>query len=328
MEAELLHTLAGRRLAARERLLRQAGLGTPEGTDTVLLLWDGDQLAATGARRGRVLQGIAVDPRYQGQDVTAMVLTQLRQDAFAQGLDHLFLYTKPRYQAVFQSLFFYPVSATGDAALLEDRRDGIRRFLAALPAPCAGGVIGAAVMNCNPFTLGHRWLIEQAAGRCDWLYVFILSEEQGLFPAADRLRLAREGTADLENVTVHPGGPYQISSATFPTYFLPDSACGAEIHCRLDLQIFLDYYVPAFRIARRYVGTEPLSAVTRQYNREMQALLPPRGVAVEEIPRRELDGVPISASAVRSLLGKNRGADIARLVPPPTFAYLQRRGLI
>lgn len=328
METELLKTLSGRRRRAWEGLMDQAGLRPSEPLDEVLLLWDGTCLASAGARRGNVLQCIAVDPRYQGQDAAATVLTQLRQSAFSQGIEKLFLYTKPKNQPVFQSLFFYPVAATGDAALMESERDGIRRFLAGLSAPCRSGVIGAAVMNCNPFTLGHRYLIERAAAECDWVYVFVLSEEQGLFPAADRLRLAREGTADLQNVTVHPSGPYQISSATFPDYFLADRSRTEEIHCRLDLQIFLDYYAEAFHISRRYVGTEPLSPLTMAYNREMAAFLPPRGVAVQEISRRERDGAPISASTVRRLLGQNRPEALSSLVPPTTLRYLAERNLI
>ena len=183
-------------------------------------------------------------------------------------------------------------------------------------------------MNCNPFTLGHRYLIQRAAGACDWLYVFVVSEEQPLFPAADRLRLVREGTADLRNVTVHPCGPYQVSSVTFPTYFLADKSQKDAIACQLDLQIFWEYYVKAFHISRRYVGTEPLSPHTRQYNRAMQAFLPPRGVEVCEIPRLEQDGGPVSASRVRALLGTGRRADLEKLVPPSTLRYLIQRNLI
>ena len=118
METELLKTLSGRRRRAWEGLMDQAGLRPSEPLDEVLLLWDGTCLAAAGARRGNVLQCIAVDPRYQGQDAAATVLTQLRQSAFSQGIEKLFLYTKPKNQPVFQSLFFYPVAATGDAALM------------------------------------------------------------------------------------------------------------------------------------------------------------------------------------------------------------------
>lgn len=330
MEAELLKTLTGSARLAHERLLQDSGLDV-EGDapmDVFLLLWDGDILAATGARRGNVLQRIAVAPRYQGQDVTATVLTKLKQDAFTQGIRKLFLYTKPQNQAIFESLFFYSVSATRHVALMEDERNGVQKFLSALQAPCTSGVIGAAVMNCNPFTLGHRHLIAQAAGECDWVYVFILSEEQGLFSSADRLLLARRGTADLKNVSVHPSGPYQISAATFPAYFLADKPAKAEVYCQLDLQVFLEYYVPAFHISRRYVGTEPLSPLTMAYNQAMAAFLPQRGVDVYEIPRKEIGNAPISASSVRALLGRNRTSDIAKLVPSTTLQYLLDRNLM
>ncbi|EFA28598.1 ABC transporter, ATP-binding protein, partial [Haemophilus influenzae HK1212] len=36
---------------------------------------------------------------------------------------------------------------------------------------------GSIVMNANPFTLGHRYLIEQALQQCDHLHLFIVGED-------------------------------------------------------------------------------------------------------------------------------------------------------
>ena len=33
-------------------------------------------------------------------------------------------------------------------------------------------IIGSIVMNANPFTLGHEYLIDYALKRCEWLYLF------------------------------------------------------------------------------------------------------------------------------------------------------------
>jgi len=290
-----------------------------------VLIWDDDELAATGSRDGELIKYMAVDPLRQGEDLTATLLTQLRQDAFSCGISHLFLYTKPRNRLMFQNLFFYPVAETKDVLLMEDRRDGLGQFLKPLPRYPEANTIGAAVMHCNPFTNGHRYLIETAASECDRLYVFILSEDRGMFSAADRLELVRQGTADLPNVTVLPSGPYMISSATFPTYFLPSGTDAGSVQCHLDVEIFAGSIAPALGITRRYVGTEPLSPVTNAYNRALLSALPARGIEVREILRKEESGAPISASRVRALLEKGDLAAIRPLVPPTTYQYLLTR---
>ena len=324
MDLELTHSLRGRKLTAWTQLLQQTGLTAQPDAQTTVLLWDDDTLAATGSRQGNLLKYIAVSPLHQGEDLTARVLTALRQDALAAGHSHLFLYTKPQNQYLFSSLFFYPVAQTQQAALMENRANGISAFLAQMPPRAQGEHIGAAVMNCNPFTLGHRYLIESAARECDHLYVFVLSEDQSRFRTKDRMEMVRLGTADLPNVTVLPTGPYLISSATFPDYFIQNKSRKTDIQCRLDLQIFADHFAPAFGITRRYVGEEPLSQVTNQYNQALKAHLPGLGISVVEIPRKcQADGVtPISASAVRSLLEKGELTQLRALVPETTYRYL------
>ncbi len=79
--------------------------------------------------------------------------------------------------------------------------------------------IGAVVMNANPFTLGHRYLVEKAAKENDFVYVFVVSANTSLFSADERLQLVREGLSDLDNVVVVAGGDYMVSYATFPAYF-------------------------------------------------------------------------------------------------------------
>ena len=178
-------------------------------------------------------------------------------------------------------------------------------------------------MNCNPFTLGHRCLIETAFGECDRLYVFVLSEDKSMFSAADRMEMVRLGTLDLPNVTVLPTGPYLISSATFPTYFIREREQHTQIHCLLDIEIFVRYFVPHFGITARFVGTEPLSPMTHQYNEALKLHLPERGIVLKELPRLEINGAPVSASAVRALIKAGNTEAVRTLVPPTTFEYLQ-----
>lgn len=308
--------------------LSRAGLEADEQVQRTVLIWDEGQLIATASRQDNLLKCIAVDDARQGEGLTATLLTQLRQDAFRQGCKHLFLYTKPQNKFMFSSLFFYPIAQTQQVLLMENRQNGIGEFLNTLPAAAHTGTVGAAVMNCNPFTRGHRYLIETAAKECDHVYVFVLSEDKSRFSAADRMEMVKLGTADLPNVTVLPTGPYLISSATFPTYFLKEREKAEQIHCLLDIEIFCGYFAPRFGITRRYVGTEPLSPMTNQYNEALRQHLPGRGIAFREISRLEQDRVPVSASAVRSCLERGDTDALQALLPRTTYDYLKSHDLL
>ena len=323
MDIELHSPLRGAKVNIWRDFLAKANLDVQDDALQTVLVWDGEMLIATGSRTGNLLKYIAVDPARQGEGLLAKVLTALRQEAFREGHSQLFLYTKPRNEPLFADLMFYPVAQTGDVLLMEDRRDGIGQFIRRLPAETHSGKVGAAVMNCDPFTLGHQYLVETAAKACDHLYIFVLSEDQGHFSASDRLEMVRRGTAHLNNVTVLPTGPYLISSATFPTYFLKDRDQADRIHCQLDVEIFARHFAPAFSITTRFVGTEPLSPLTQQYNVILKSQLPSRGIRVEEIPRLTQGNVPVSASAVRAALAAGDLLAVKNLVPQTTFAYLE-----
>ena len=328
MDIELIKSIQGLKKELWAAFLQKMDLATDEAVESTCLVWEDGDIIATGSRQENILKCIAVDPMHQGEDLTATILTQLRQDAFGAGHKHLFLYTKPKNQFMFSSLFFYPIAKTDQVLLMEDRPGGVKDFVESLPAAVTTGNIGAAVMNCNPFTKGHRYLIETAAKQCDHLYVFVLSEDKSRFSAADRMELVKAGTSDIPNVTVLPTGPYLISSATFPTYFLKEREKAQTIQCRLDIQVFAKYYAPRFGIKTRFVGTEPLSQMTNQYNEALLQYLPEHNITVCEIPRVESAGTPISASYVRSLLGKGETELLKTLVPETTYAYLQEHDLI
>lgn len=322
MDIELCYGLKGQKKAQWQAFLAKAGLEPDENLQATVLIWEDGEIIATGSRQEHILKCIAVDDAHQGEGLTGTLITQLRQDAFAGGFKHLFLYTKPKNKWMFSSLFFYPIAQTKDVLLMENREHGIRDFLATLPEGQAQSTIGAAVMNCNPFTKGHRYLIETAARECDHVYIFVLSEDKSAFSAEDRMNMVKLGTADLPNVTVLPTGPYLISSATFPTYFLKDREQAGTVQCLLDIDIFCKYYVPKFGITRRYVGTEPLSPMTNQYNQALLANLPEKGIEVRLIDRLEQENIPVSASAVRACLEQGDLQMLKQLVPETTYQYL------
>jgi [citrate (pro-3S)-lyase] ligase len=211
-----------------------------------------------------------------------------------------------------------------EAAQLKAYTDLLDEFAAALKITNADP-IGAIVMNCNPFTNGHRYLIETAAAKVKYLFVFAVQEDRSEFPFEERYELMQAATEDIENVYVLPSGQFIISSFTFEEYFNKKSLNTMAVNPSNDIRLFGGQIAPHLNIKTRFAGEEPLDPVTRQYNRQMEAILPQYGVSFEEIPRKEIDGEVISASRVRELLKTRDFEAIARLVPEVTLEYLKEK---
>lgn len=177
---------------------------------------------------------------------------------------------------------------------------------------------GVVVMNCNPFTLGHRYLIEQAAKQVERLFVMVVREDCSLFAYAERKAMVEQGVAHLENVTVIDGSEYAISQATFPTYFLKRLDDAADTQMLLDLDLFRRHIAPALGATVRFVGTEPTDRLTRRYNQLMHEVL----ADVRETARLEKEGNAVSASRVRKAMEQGDMSTIRQLVPPTTLPYI------
>ena len=177
---------------------------------------------------------------------------------------------------------------------------------------------GCIVMNCNPFTLGHRYLIEQAAKQVERLYVMVVREDCSLFAYTERKAMVEQGVADIENVSVIDGSDYAISRATFPTYFLKRLDDAADTQMLLDIDLFRRHIAPALGATVRFVGTEPTDQLTRRYNQLMHEALKD----VREINRLEKDGNAVSASRVRKAMEEGDMNTIRQLVPLTTLPYI------
>lgn len=315
--------IQGEKLKKLQVFLRACGLDAEPAIDYTAMLMEEDEIVATGSLDGATVKCVAVSPAHQGEDLTGHIMTALLQEAARRGLSHLMLYTKPRNQMLFTGLGFHPVIRTADCLLMENHRSGLADFLSRLDKPgVTDGPIGCIVAHADPFTKGHRYLVERAAGECAWVHLFILSEDQGMFSPAKRLQMAEEGCRDLPNVLIHPTGPYMVSSATFPSYFLKEKERAAEIHCELDVRLFAEKIAPALGITRRYVGTEPRCPVTAAYNERMKQLLPAYGLSLLEVERVTAAGSAVSASRVRELLRQDDRASLAALLPQSTLKLI------
>ena len=309
-------------LSQVDALLHQEGIIRDGHLDYICAMRDeNDQIIATGSCFGPTLRCFAVSGQHQGEGLLNEIVTHLMETQFARGNSHLFLYTKIASAKFFESLGFYEIARVdGQLVFMENRKRGFAAFLENLEKTKRPGRSAALVMNANPFTLGHLYLVETAAKNCDTLHLFVLSEDASLVPFAVRKRLIREGTAHIQNVILHDSGPYIISNATFPSYFLKDETAVITGHARLDLAVFTKI-AQALDVTARYVGEEPNSQVTGLYNTIMAQELPKAGIACHIIPRLQAQGTAISASTVRVALQQGDWETLKTLVPPTTYAY-------
>lgn len=312
-------------------LITNEGLMFEEGADKTAILENLEgEAVATASLFGNVIRMIAVSQECREAGLSAVVISKLMEAARVSGVSHLFVYTKPETALRFSALGFRHIAETSVVALLEIGEPGLgayKRYLSETKARGDGGNInGAIVMNCNPFTRGHRYLIEQAAEYCDRLYIIVVEANLSHFTFGDRLAMIESGVSDLQNVTLLRSGQYAVSAATFPTYFLKDKEKldVASIQAQLDVDLFLRLFVPSLELGVRFVGSESDCGVTNAYNEAMLARLPGEGVEVRVLERLTApSGGVVSASIVREKLRGGDTSDIADYLPQTTIDYLR-----
>ncbi len=294
---------------------------------------DGDEIIAGGGLDGNVIKCVAVSEAARSEGLMNILVSRLIAIAHEEGHESVKAFTKPANEDIFKSLGFRLLASSENAILMENGRGGLpeyRKYLESLARP---GKNGAIVMNANPFTKGHRYLIEQAASQVDNLYVIVVKEDRSRFPYAERKSMIEAGCAGLANVTVCEGSDYAISAATFPTYFLKQLDDATPTHIALDLDLFVRHIARPLGVTVRFAGSEPEDKLTRCYNEMMSEILPAGGygskdnpagqpISFVEIPRLEQNGRPVSATALRSALDRGDLKAAMEFVPASTVPYL------
>ena len=301
-----------------------------------------DEIVAGGGLKGGVIKCVAVADGHKGEAVANQIVSHLIAQANADGHQCVKLFTKPQNRQMFESMSFRLLAEAPKAILMETGIGGIKRYSEELrvkseerrvkseesngklhhlntspqqPIMPPSGII---IMNCNPFTLGHRYLIEQAAQQVETLYILVVREDCSMFSYDERKAIISRGVADLDNVVVCDGSEYSISATTFPTYFLKSLSDASDTQMTLDIDLYRRHIAPALGATVRFVGTEPDDPLTRRYNELMKSMLPD----VREVARLQQGGVAVSASRVRKAIVENHLAQAARLVPPTTIPYI------
>lgn len=318
-----------RRMGKIKDFLSRMGLDFSPDVELFVIAQTGEEIVACGGISGKVLKNIAIDSSKQGEGVALSLMSELLNVAYGMGRDELFLFTKPIYEEVFESCGFKLIDHASDKVVLMENRYNIEDYKRRLhKLRQSGEVVGSIVMNCNPFTLGHRYLVEQACERSHWVHLFVVKEDASFFSFEERYNLITEGLRGISNLTIHEGSDYIISKATFPTYFIKDKGQIDELYTELDLNIFRNHIAAELGITHRFVGQEPLCVVTNAYNMQMKKILSaPSGsppIEVVELERIEYEGEPISASKVRRLMKLKKLDEISHLVPPTTYAVIEQ----
>ena len=316
-----------------EQLLHENGLDLEERVDSFIVCRQDGRLVGCAGLDRDVVKDVAVAAHLRGNSVSLGLGSAVLKLAADRGYHDLFLYCRPDNVKLFRGWTFYTLVEIPDViTLMENNPVNLDKYCEKLARDRKpGNTIGGIVLNANPFTLGHKALVERAAGECDWLHVFVVGEDASQFSYPDRFKLVSEGLRGVEKLTLHEGSKYVISRATFPGYFLKEKATVETSFTGIDLLMFRERIAPALGINRRYVGTEPLDETTRRYNEAMRHWLqdapseaPPIETVVVE--RLAVGGTPVSAVEVRRKLAQGDLAGVEALVPPTTFAFLQAQG--
>lgn len=360
MEIQTLNPTTPRQRQRIEAFLKRNGLRFDDMHYYAAITDDDGEMIAGGGLKGNVIKCVAVDDAHKGEAIANTLISHLIAHANEEGHSNAMLFTKPKNRQLFESLSFRLLAEAPEAVLMETGIGGICNTVEQLkkikkegevckennqeckkeektnlnittpqhlnpstpqPLTTTTPLRGVVVMNCNPFTLGHRYLIEQAAKQVERLFVMVVREDCSLFAYAERKAMVEQGVAHLKNVTVIDGSEYAISQATFPTYFLKRLDDAADTQMLLDLDLFRRHIAPALGATVRFVGTEPTDQLTRRYNQLMHEVL----ADVRETARLEKKGNAVSASRVRKAMEQGDMSTIRQLVPPTTLPYIIAR---
>ena len=291
-----------------------------------------DEMIAGGGLKGSVIKCVAVADGHKGEAVANVIVSHLIAKANAEGCQCVKLYTKPDNRQLFESLSFRLIAESPNAILMETGVGGIEKYSEELRVKSeelkndesvvlnARKPIGVIVMNANPFTLGHRFLVEQSSELVERLYVVVVREDCSMFSYNERKAMVSQGVRDIGNVVVVDGSDYAVSAATFPTYFLKQLSDATDTQIILDLDLYRRRIAPALGATIRFFGSEPTDSLTRRYNELMHQQLGEEHV--HEIQRKQQEGSAISASRVRKAMMEGCLWDAIQLVPPTTIPYI------
>jgi len=314
-------------LEERKQLLENNDLRETKA-NYIIGIFELDKLLATGAINGNVIQTVAVEKERQGEGFMNTLITELYTYGRNKGYKDIFIFSKTENEKIFRSCGFITVSKTDRWIFLESDKNGLKKWVGKYKY-LSKGKNSCIVMNANPFTLGHHYLVEKALEKLDKnskLIIFVVEQDSSYFDFKTRFELVNLGLSDInynKQIVIIPSGPYILSMATFPTYFTKDKEEAKFACSQLDINLFAQKIAPELNIRQRFVGTEKNDITTACYNKNLFSSIN----YLVQIPRLELTGTPISASWVRKYYNANNFQKMRKLLPPRNFQYLVAKKL-
>lgn len=287
---------------------------------TFIVKNEDEDILGTVSSSKNIIKAFAVAPSMQGANLSTLLISRIISELGNRGIFDYRVFTKPENQVIFEQFNMRTIAKSKKVILLENKTFPIEKTIESLKNELnfKSKKISSLVMNCNPMTLGHLYLIEKCARENKEVVIFILEEDLSLVKFVDRIAIVRAATSHLNNVKVVPSTKYIISSATFPTYFLKKEDDSLIEYSTIDGSIFKNYFMSGLNIKTRYVGNEPKDPVTNKYIQVLKTILGDQLIIVDRIGDEE---DVYSASRFRKLILEDRFDDAFKLVPSATKEF-------
>lgn len=297
-----------------------------EDVDASYIIRDAGEIIATVSVKKNLIKFFYIDDKYQGEGLAIELINSALEEIIAKGYRSYFVFTKAKNENIFTSLSMDTIEKTEDVVLLEGGFFKYKDWIETIKKDLDKDEYNAIVMNANPLTLGHEYLVDKALENDRDLIIFVLEEDASYFSTRDRYEIVKKHYQDNKRVHVYKSGPYIISRATFPTYFLKKDTDRLKVYTELDAKIFARRIAKDLNIKKRYFGSEPIDKVSEKYNEMMKKILFEYGIESEFINRKKLDAQYISASKVREGLETDFDS-IRKYLSQDVYEYIKERCL-
>ncbi len=297
-----------------------------EDVDASYVIRDAGDIIATVSVKKNLIKFFYIDEAYQGEGLAIELINSALEDIISKGYRTYFVFTKAKNENIFTSLSMDVIEKTEDVVLLEGGFFKYADWIQNIKKDLDKDEYSAIVMNANPLTLGHEYLVDKALEEARDLIIFVLEEDASYFSAKDRYEIVKNHYHNNDRVHVYKSGPYIISRATFPTYFLKKDTDKLKVYTELDAKIFAKRIAKDLNIKKRYFGTEPIDKVTQKYNEMMKKILFEYGVESEFIERKKINDEYISASKLREGI-ETDFESIKKYLSQDVYEYLKERCL-
>ncbi len=302
-------------------IIKENDLNINDTVDFTIGLFKGNKLIGTGSLYNNIIKLVAISKQSQSDNLLSLIITGLISELTKRNISKYFIYTKESMKKYFISLGFIEIVSYGGVSYLENNSYPLKEKLTDTykSLNIEKDDTAAIIMNCNPITNGHLYLIETVSKLHEHVIVFLVSEDRSFFSYEIRYKLVSSAIKHLDNVTVLPSTNYLISELTFPTYFLKDLNEISKIQMHLDVLIFKNYFMPLFNIKKRYVGTEDVDLFTKEYNNVLKFYLKDNLIVINRLKHKDKF---ISASLVRKYIKEGKYDLIKNIVPITTYEFI------